>query len=85
MVALNALPFATISTVLIISPCRQHAIVIYEAMFEVEKCLSLPVNALYFCTIVESENGYCSMGQKQEKYIKQFQIISSHYIFGDMK
>ncbi|BAU02120.1 hypothetical protein VIGAN_11155000, partial [Vigna angularis var. angularis] len=71
-VALNAFPLATISTVVVVSPCRQHVMSIYEVMFEVKECLSLPVNALYFCGIVESENGFCSRQQEEEKYTTEF-------------
>jgi len=79
MVALNAFPITTIWTVLIIPPCRHHAIDIYETVFEVEKCLSLPLDALYLCAIVECENGCCRMQQKKEKCIKEFEIMSRHY------
>ncbi|KAL5122936.1 hypothetical protein HKD37_02G003630 [Glycine soja] len=46
IVALNAFPFATISVIVTVPPRRQHARVIYEALFEVEERFSLTLYAL---------------------------------------
>jgi len=50
MVAVNALPFAAISITVMVAPTGQHAKLIYEALFEAQKCLSLPLYALCFTT-----------------------------------
>jgi len=48
MVALNAFPFAAICIIVMVAPTGQHSKLIYQAFFEAEKCLPLPLYALCF-------------------------------------